>query len=282
MFGPTAAGKTNLAIKTYDYLPIQIIALTLYGYKKCDIGSAKPSKEILKQYPHHLVDVESLNNIFSVADFLNLSKALIKELHDKNKIPFFVGGSMMYFRSLFYGIHDLPGRDLEYRKELNELKQNKSTSYLYKMLEGIDPNYAVDIDHNDEIRIIRALEIYKNSGKKLSEIFSNNPTNGIKEKYEVIQFGIKTDREILHERIKARLHEMIDNGLIEETENILKDFNIAEDHPIRKAVNYKQSIEYINGKYPKDILFDKALYEDNLQKTSYLDEKLGQLYRCRY
>jgi tRNA dimethylallyltransferase len=128
------------------------------------------------------------------------------------------------------------------------------------MLEGIDPNYAVDIDHNDEIRIIRALEIYKNSGKKLSEIFSNNPTNGIKEKYEVIQFGIKTDREILHERIKARLHEMIDNGLIEETENILNDFNISESHPIRKAVNYKQSIEYINGKYSKDILLDRALY----------------------
>ena len=166
MFGPTAAGKTNLAIKTFDYLPIEIISVdSVMVYKKCDIGSAKPSKEILKQYPHHLVDVESLNNIFSVADFLNLSKALIKELHDKNKIPFFVGGSMMYFRSLFYGIHDLPGRDLEYRKELNEIKQNNSTSHLYKMLEGIDPNYAVDIDHNDEIRIIRALEIYKNSGK---------------------------------------------------------------------------------------------------------------------
>ena len=98
------------------------------------------------------------------------------------------------------------------------------------MLEAIDPNYAADIDHNDEIRIIRALEIYKNSGKKLSEIFSNNPTNGIKEKYEVIQFGIKTDRDILHERIKARLYQMIDNGLVEETENILKDFKIAEDH----------------------------------------------------
>ena len=261
MFGPTAAGKTNLAIKTYDYLPIEIISVdSVMVYKKCDVGSAKPSKEILKQYPHHLVDVETLNNIFSVADFLNLAKALIEEIHDKNKIPFFVGGSMMYFRSLFYGIHDLPGRDLEYRKELNEIKQNNSTSYLYKMLEGIDPNYAVDIDHNDEIRIIRALEIYKNSGKKLSEIFSNNPTNGIKEKYEVIQFGIKTDRGILHERIKARLHEMIDKGLIEETENILNDFNISESHPIRKAVNYKQSIEYINGKYPKDILFDKALY----------------------
>ncbi len=128
------------------------------------------------------------------------------------------------------------------------------------MLEAIDSDYAADIDHKDEIRIIRALEIYKNSGKKLSEIFSNNPTNGIREKYEVIQFGIKTDRDILHERIKARLYEMIDNGLVEETENILKDFKIAEDHPIRKAVNYKQSIEYINGKYPKDILFDKALY----------------------
>ena len=113
MFGPTAAGKTNLAIKTFDYLPVEIISVdSVMIYKKCDIGSAKPSKEILKQYPHHLVDVESLNNIFSVADFLNLSKALIEEIHQKNKIPFFVGGSMMYFRSLFYGIHDLPGRDL--------------------------------------------------------------------------------------------------------------------------------------------------------------------------
>ena len=135
MFGPTAAGKTNLAIKTFDYLPIEIISVdSVMVYKKCDIGSAKPSKEILKQYPHHLVDVESLYNIFSVADFLNLSKVLIEELHDKNKIPFFVGGSMMYFRSLFYGIHDLPGRDLEYRKELNEIKQNNSTSHLYLSL----------------------------------------------------------------------------------------------------------------------------------------------------
>tara|TARA_Y100000589_G_scaffold268751_1_gene260602 strand:- start:814 stop:1632 length:819 start_codon:yes stop_codon:yes gene_type:complete len=229
-------------------------------YKDCDIGSAKPSLEILKKYPHHLINEETLENIFTVSDFCKESFRLIERIHANNKIPLFVGGSMMYFKSLFYGIHDLPGKDQDYRNELNNLKNNNSKNYLHSLLKDIDPSYAGKIEENDHIRIIRALEIFKQSKIKMSDILKDRPKTGIKNNFDVHQFGIHLEREIIHERIKTRLMDMFDQGLIEETKDILEKFDISNDHPIRKAVNYKQVIEFTEGKYPKEILIDKSLY----------------------
>ena len=141
-------------------------------YKDCNIGSAKPDEKTLKKYPHHLISLKSLDNIFTVSDFCECANKLIIEAHKNGKLPVLVGGSMMYFKSLFDGIHDLPDRDEEYREELKKLKNNNPDGYLFKILKGTDPVYANFINKNDDMRIIRALEIYKNSNKKMSDILN--------------------------------------------------------------------------------------------------------------
>ena len=229
-------------------------------YKDCNIGSAKPNKEILQKYPHHLIDIKSLDDIFTVSDFCGIANSLIIEAHKNKKLPILVGGSMMYFKSLFDGIHDLPNRDDEFREELKRLKRNNSDGYLYELLEDTDPVYANLINKNDEVRIIRALEIYKNSNKKMSNILKEEPTNGAKNKYDIHDFGIHSDREELHKRIERRLNNMLDDGLIDEASNILNNFKLSDDHPIKKAVNYKQAFDFLSGKYPEDVMRDKALY----------------------
>ena len=130
-------------------------------YKGCDIGSAKPTKAILEEFPHEMIDIVSPSEIFTVSDFCTLSKTIIEKSHKADKLPLFVGGSMMYFKSLLDGIHNLPDRDNNFREELEKLKLKNKPYFLYKLLEKKDPEYAQGIDKNDEIRIIRALEVIK-------------------------------------------------------------------------------------------------------------------------
>ncbi len=229
-------------------------------YEDCNIGSAKPSKDILRKHPHHMIDIVNLNTIFTVADFYSISHKLIEKAHLKNKLPVFVGGSMMYFNSLYKGIHNLPKRDEDYRNELEILKIENESDYLYKLLENIDPIYAKDVNKNDDIRIIRALEVYKSTGKPLSKILSDEPKNNLSDQYQVHQFGILDERDKLHQRIEIRLREIFDMGLVSEAENILNKYNISQDHPIRRSVNYKQAIGYINGEYGIEVAFEKALF----------------------
>ena len=229
-------------------------------YKDCDVGSAKPDKNILKKYPHHLVDIVSPNNVFNVSDFCKNSKKIIEITHSKNKLPIFVGGSMMYLKSLYSGLYDLPERDQEFRESLKKLKSSENDFFLYKKLNQIDPEYAKKIHKNDEVRVIRALEIYEKTGRKMSEIFSNSRKNSLSDKFNIIQFCISIDREIIHERIKKRLIKIIELGLIDEAKKLLINYDLDLNHPIRRAVNYKQAFEFIEKKYDYETFFDKALF----------------------
>ncbi len=229
-------------------------------YKGCDIGSAKPSKEVLKKYPHHLIDVLSPNEIFTVGDFCRFSKNIIQDIHNKNKIPIFVGGSMMYFRSLYLGMHNLPNRDQNLRKQLKKLKSNNGEYFLFNRLKKIDPDYANKINKNDEVRIVRALEVYENSGLKMSRINSNDSKKNLTENYNVVQFCTFHERNILHERIKNRLDRIIECGFINEAKNLLNKYNIDIDHPIRKSVNYRQAFDYLENIYSYETFYEKALF----------------------
>ncbi len=226
-------------------------------YKDCDIGSAKPDVKILKKYPHHLIDMVSPNDIFTVAEFCKFSKKIIKKIHKKDKLPLFVGGSMMYFKSLYEGIHNLPLRDEIYRKELKKINYN---GRLYSLLNEIDPAYAAKLNKNDEVRIIRALEIHKNTGKTYSQILKENIKVPITDEYEVFQFGIIDKRSLIHERIKQRLDNIILMGLEDEAKKILKKYDMKDDHPIRKSVNYRQIFDFIEGKDDFDSFKNKALF----------------------
>ncbi len=261
LFGPTASGKTELAINLVDKFPVELISVdSVMVYKDCNIGSAKPTKKVLEKYPHHLIDVLCPNEIFTVADFCATSKNIIKNAHNKKRLPVFIGGTMMYFKSLFDGIHDLPARNENYRQELRKLKLNNNENFLYNLLNDIDSDYAKKINKNDEVRIIRALEVFKATGKPMSKIISNNSKKKLFYDYEIAQFGIIHERELLHKRIESRLNKIIEKGLLEEARLILKKYNIDPVHPLRRSVNYKQAFNYLNNDYEYDTFYNKALY----------------------
>ena len=161
ILGPTASGKTDLAIEICDSVPAEIISVdSVMVYEDCNIGSAKPSKNILEKYPHHLVDIIKPNLIYSVSDFYQSSLKLIDEIHSRDKLPVFVGGTMMYFKTLINGLDTLPARNDDYRLELKEAKKQNGDQYLYEMLASIDSDYAETLNQSDDKRIVRALEVY--------------------------------------------------------------------------------------------------------------------------
>jgi tRNA dimethylallyltransferase len=230
-------------------------------YKDCDIGSAKPSKDILLKHKHHLVDCIEPEQIYSVADFYESSLKLITEIHNNNKLPLFVGGSMMYFKSLIYGLDNLPERNDTYRNELEKIKNENGIDMLYKMLKESDPKYAKQVNNSDEKRIIRALEVVKASGNNFSSMVGYKNKDYLVSNFSIHQFGIfDEDRSLLHSRIEERLEMIIQNGLIDEVKGLLNKYKIPENHPIRKSVNYKQAISFLNKEYDSEEFFKRALY----------------------
>jgi tRNA dimethylallyltransferase len=260
--GPTASGKTSLAIDLHKSLPIEIISVdSVMVYKGCDIGSAKPTKDILLKHPHHLIDCVDPESIFTVADFHKKSIELIDKIHQKNKVPFFVGGSMMYFNSLLKGLDSLPKRDEAYRLELEKLKKNEGIESLYSILLQKDALYAAKVKSSDTQRIIRALEVIKVTGETFTSQTGNIKTNIFNDKFNLHQYAIyEEDRTKLHNNIEDRLRIIIDNGLLNEVSDLLSNYKISLDHPIRKAVNYKQAISFINNDYDQEEFFTKSLY----------------------
>ena len=262
ILGPTASGKTDLAINICDSIPAEIISVdSVMVYKDCDIGSAKPSKDILLKHKHHLVDCIEPEQIYSVADFYESSLKLITEIHNNNKLPLFVGGSMMYFKSLIYGLDNLPERNDTYRNELEKIKNENGIDMLYKMLKESDPKYAKQVNNSDEKRIIRALEVVKASGNNFSSMVGYKNKDYLVSNFSIHQFGIfDEDRSLLHSRIEERLEMIIQNGLIDEVKGLLNKYKIPENHPIRKSVNYKQAISFLNKEYDSEEFFKRALY----------------------
>lgn len=262
ILGPTASGKTELAIEICNSVPAEIISVdSVMVYEDCNIGSAKPSKDILEKYPHHLVNCIKLSSIFSVSEFYNSSLELIDEIHSREKLPLFVGGTMMYFRALINGLDSLPARNDDYRLELEEIKKQNGDEYLYEMLASVDSDYAANLNKSDDKRIIRALEVYKLTGESMTSLLGRVDKNFLSEKYNIKQLGIlDKDRSILHKRIERRLETIINDGLIEEVKNILDKHKIADSHPIRKSVNYKQAISFIEKEIDEDEFFNTALF----------------------
>ena len=261
ILGPTASGKTELAIDICNSAACEIISVdSVMVYKDCNIGSAKPSEETLKQYPHHLVNVIEPSSIFSVSDFYKQSLQLIDEIHSRNKLPLFVGGTMMYFNILLNGLDLLPSRNDDYRLELEEIRKHNGDQYLYEMLQSIDSEYASTLNQSDNKRVIRALEVHKLSGEKMSSLLGRVDKNSFLEKYHLKQYGILDDRSTLHERIEKRLKKIINDGLVDEVKDILKKYHIDENHPLRKSVNYNQAISFIKEEYDKEEFFNRALF----------------------
>ena len=259
LIGPTACNKTSTAVHLVKKFPISIIGVdSVQIYKRFNIGSAKPPKEILEKYKHHLVDSADPENIFSVKDFYDQAYRIVIQAHSNNRIPLLVGGTMMYFNVLFNGINDIPEGDEAIREELKRELDNRGLDKLFNELKAIDPESAQTIKENDKQRIMRALEVFKISGKKISD-FKKEDTENIFEEFEFINLGIfPSDREILQARIRERIVEMINMGLIREAQEIIKLDNIAKNHPALNSINYKEAIQVINGELDANELEEKC------------------------
>ena len=259
LIGPTACNKTSNAVHLIKKFPISIIGVdSVQIYKRFNIGSAKPPKEILEKYKHHLVDSADPENIFSVKDFYDQAYRIVIQAHSNNRIPLLVGGTMMYFNALFKGINNIPEGNEAIREELQRELDNRGVDKLFNEMKEIDPESAKTIKKNDKQRIMRALEVFKISGKKISD-FKKEDTENIFEEFEFINLGIfPSDREILQARIRERIIEMINMGLIREAQEIIKLDNIAKNHPALNSINYKEAIQVINGELDANELEEKC------------------------
>lgn len=263
LLGPTASGKTDWAIDWHNQFEvIEIISVdSVMVYKECNVGSAKPSDATLKKYPHHLVNHISLDSIFSVADFYVAAMELINNIHSREKIPLMVGGSMMYFNLLKTGISKLPPADRQLREKLEEKILTNGVEALHADLKKLDANAADNIKPQDSQRIIRAIEIITSTGISLDGNLASLPTSQLKDKYNLIEFGIfPSDRSKLHERIESRQGALVGDRLLEEITQIQNAFKISAEHPAMKAINYRQGLQVLEGKLEKSELFEKSLY----------------------
>ena len=263
LLGPTAAGKTDWAINWQNQFKfLEIISVdSVMVYKECNIGSAKPTNEVLEKYPHHLINHVSVEHIFSVANFYDAALQLIKDIHLQEKIPLMVGGSMMYFNLLKNGISSLPSANKNLRKKLRQKIVNEGVESLYEELFKLDPEAARQIKTKDSQRIIRAIEIISSTGKSIDLSMNHLTQKPLAEKYHLIQYGIyPKQRAELHQRIEERQDSLIGDKLLNEIESIHNAFNISDEHPAMKAINYRQGLQVINGHIKKSELFDRSLY----------------------
>ena len=263
LLGPTAAGKTDWAINWQNQFKfLEIISVdSVMVYKECNIGSAKPSDEVLEKYPHHLINHVSVEHIFSVANFYDTALQLIRNIHLQDKIPLMVGGSMMYFNLLKNGISLLPSSNKKLREKLKQKIVNDGVESLYEDLLKLDPKAAGQIQSKDSQRIIRAIEIISSTGKSIDESMNYSTQKPLSEKYHLIEYGIyPKERGELNQRIEERQDSLIGDKLLNEIESIHHAFNISDEHPAMKAINYRQGLQVINGQIKKSELFERSLY----------------------
>ena len=257
--GPTASGKTGLSIELAKKINGEIISCdSMQIYKDMNIGTAKPAKEEMEDIKHYLLDFVSPNERYSVADFKKDAKSAIKEILEKGKIPIVVGGTGLYVDSLIYEIeYSNIEFDEEYRKKLEKQVESEGLENLYKQAKKIDPQAVEKISENDKKRILRILEIYNATGKNKTEQEIESRKKEVEYDYKV--YALNWDREKLYERINKRVDIMIEKGLIEEVENILKKYN--KFPTAMQGLGYKEVVEYLNGNLTKEEMIDKIKME---------------------
>ncbi|EKD54420.1 MAG: hypothetical protein ACD_60C00087G0032 [uncultured bacterium] len=247
LMGPTASGKTELAIHLVSEFPFEIVSVdSAMVYRGMDIGTAKPNADILGKAPHRLINIREPKDTYSAAQFCQDAREEIKIIFKKNKIPLLVGGTMLYFRALQQGLSYLPSGNQEIRKKIAERALQLGFPALHQELVKIDPLAALRIHPNDSQRISRALEVYELTGKSLSEL-QEEPGDVLTEYvfYNIIIAPV--DRGILHERIAKRFKEMLANGLAEEVRRLSEKGDLTEEMPAMRSVGYRQVMEYLKG-----------------------------------
>ncbi|MBN8429870.1 tRNA (adenosine(37)-N6)-dimethylallyltransferase MiaA [Microbulbifer salipaludis] len=255
LMGPTASGKTDLAMAISDHLPVELISVdSALVYRGLDIGSAKPTPEELARYPHHLIDICDPAESYSAGRFRQDALKVMAEISGRGKIPLLVGGTMLYFKALLQGMAEMPQADPAFRAAIEARAEKEGWPALHAELAQVDPAMAAELHPNHSVRIERALEVYHLSGKTMTELRAAQQSDSLHTQYAIQQLAIvPTDRSLLHKRIALRFERMLENGFIEEVQALRARGDLHRDLPAIRAVGYRQVWEYLDGEmdYPQ-------------------------------
>ncbi|MDH3747508.1 MAG: tRNA (adenosine(37)-N6)-dimethylallyltransferase MiaA [Gammaproteobacteria bacterium] len=258
LMGPTASGKTEVAIGLCQRFPFEIISVdSALVYRGMDIGTAKPDAETLKHTPHRLIDIRELAEPYSAGDFVRDAGEAMQAIFAAGRIPLLVGGTMMYFRALTKGIADLPAANAQIRAQIDAEAALRSWPAMHAELGSFDPDAANRIKANDSQRIQRAIEVYRISGKPLSDWQAEAAARRPPSDTRFVKIALQPEtRKILNQRIEERLNLMLNNGFLAEVKAIYKRPGMTRDTPSLRAVGYRQLLEHVVG----DCSLDDARY----------------------
>jgi tRNA dimethylallyltransferase len=260
LMGPTASGKTDLAISLCKRFPCDIISVdSALVYRGMDIGTAKPDAETLRRAPHQLIDIRDPEESYSAGDFVRDARAAIDLSITNGRIPLLAGGTMMYFRALTEGIADLPAADEAIRRQIDADAARKGWPAMHAELESVDTVVAARLNPNDSQRIQRALEVFRISGKPLGDWQREAVASTADLNYIKIALQIEP-RSLLHQRIEQRLDQMIAAGFEEEMQALRARPGLERGNSAMRSVGYRQFWAYLDGDYSKSEARDRTLF----------------------
>jgi tRNA dimethylallyltransferase len=256
--GPTASGKTALAVQLAKAIRGEVVSVdSALIYTDMDIGTAKPNKHEMQGIAHHLIDLRTPEQTYSVAQFMDDAVTCIDAILSRGHIPILAGGTMMYFNALHHGISRIPAADKVIRDSIAQEIEDKGLPWLHQQLARVDPRSAAKIHPNDPQRLTRAMEVFRSTHKTLSAWQQDKqPTLP----YEFLNFALMPpNRADLHRRIAQRFHTMLDQGLVDEVKNISGKYSLNPDLPSMRSVGYRQVLAHIAGEYDYEMMVEKGI-----------------------
>jgi len=260
LMGPTASGKTELAIRLCEHGPFDLISVdSAMVYRGMDIGSAKPSSEELERAPHRLIDIRDPREAYSAAEFRRDALAQIEAIHAEGRIPLLVGGTMLYFKVLLEGVADTPATKPEVRLQVEQIALAHGWPHVHELLLAVDPEAAARIHPNHSQRIARAYEVFLQTHKTLTQWHSEQSPDRLSDRFDVRQMAIMPDdRGVLHRRIEKRFDLMMKQGFKEEVERLRQLDGLCADDTSMRAVGYQQMWRYLDGELSLEEMLDQA------------------------
>lgn len=256
--GPTAAGKTDLALAIAKELPVEMISVdSALVYRGMDIGTAKPSLLERQQVPHHLIDILDPTEVYSVGQFREDALRLMTEITERQKIPLLVGGTMLYFNSLQRGLADLPPANTDIRQRLDQEIADFGLNHLHQRLQVVDPQSAARIRNTDPQRLQRALEVFELTGKPMSQLIAQTQSELPFKVTNIVLAPFQ--RKVLHARIEARYKQMMEKGFLDEVRVLKARGDCHANLPAIRAVGYRQAWAHLEGAYDEADFIDKAI-----------------------
>lgn len=251
IMGPTASGKTDLALALAARQPCDLISVdSALVYRGMDIGTAKPSPELLQQYPHALVDILDPAESYSAASFRSDALALIEQAFARGRLPVLVGGTMLYYKALLSGLAQMPPACAQTRLQLEQQLASQGVEALHQELQQIDAVTAARLHANDAQRIMRALEVWRVSGQTMSQHFARQQQQQAELSFQPLAVAVAPqERSVLHQRIAQRFELMLEQGFVAEVEQLKARGDLHAELPSMRAVGYRQVWDYLDGQY---------------------------------